>query len=52
MCLCPTLQHELCNFTSSREANLFPNNSDTLQVDIYKGVCAICSSDLGFTNES
>lgn len=46
MCLCPTLQHNLCNSTGSPHANLFPNNNDTLQVDIYKGVCAICTSDL------
>lgn len=46
MCLCPTLQHEFCNITSGPYAHLFPNNNDTLQVDIYKGVCAICTSDL------
>lgn len=46
MCLCPTLQNELCNITGSHTTDLFPNNNDTLQVDIYKGVCAICTSDL------
>ncbi|XP_056887407.1 natural resistance-associated macrophage protein 2-like isoform X4 [Takifugu flavidus] len=29
--------HEFCNITSGPYAHLFPNNNDTLQVDIYKG---------------
>lgn len=41
MCLCPTFQHELCNMTGNPHSDLFPNNNNTLEVDIYKGVCVV-----------
>lgn len=41
ICLCPFLQHELCNTTGSPHADLFPLNNGTLEVDIYKGVCMV-----------
>lgn len=37
-------QHEFCNMTGSTQSNLFPNNNDTLEVDIYKGVRVVTST--------
>lgn len=39
MWLGSTFQHEWCNATGNPYTDLFPNDNNTLEVDIYKGVC-------------
>lgn len=49
MWLCSTFQYELCNTTGNLYTDLFPNDNNTLEVDIYKGVCvftSVCTADL------
>lgn len=43
LCVCPTFQYELCNMTGNPHSDLFPNDNNTLEVDIYKGVCVVMS---------
>lgn len=38
-CVSILFQNTVCNQTGSPHAHLFPLNNDSLEVDIYKGVC-------------
>lgn len=44
LCVFSWLQNAECNGTSVPYTNLFPLNNDTLEVDIYKGVCLVINT--------